>query len=123
MHASVHVRVEEHNGCVVVYFKFGISGCLFHGIYFRLSISWYIFQVVYFTAIFPYILLTVLLIRGAMLDGAIDGIIFYLTPKWDRLTDATVSLQERFIINLEKVYIFCLRIFYKVLINMIHCCM
>nr|KAG5713675.1 hypothetical protein BaRGS_024723 [Batillaria attramentaria] len=47
-------------------------------------------NVVYFTAIFPYILLTILLIRGALLEGAIDGIRFYLTPRWDRLADAAV---------------------------------
>uniref|UniRef100_A0A0B7A795 Transporter n=1 Tax=Arion vulgaris TaxID=1028688 RepID=A0A0B7A795_9EUPU len=46
-------------------------------------------KVVYFTAIFPYVLLTILLIRCAMLEGAYDGVLFYLTPTWDRLTDAT----------------------------------
>ncbi|XP_059158822.1 sodium- and chloride-dependent glycine transporter 1-like [Physella acuta] len=46
-------------------------------------------KVVYFTATFPYILLTILLVRCAMLDGAYEGVKFYLTPNWDRLTDAT----------------------------------
>ncbi|XP_055869854.1 sodium- and chloride-dependent glycine transporter 2-like isoform X2 [Biomphalaria glabrata] len=46
-------------------------------------------KVVYFTATFPYVLLTILLIRCAMLDGAYDGVLYYLTPKWDRLSDAT----------------------------------
>ena len=47
-------------------------------------------QVVYFTAIFPYILLTILLVRAAMLDGALDGVKYYLTPDWSRLKDAQV---------------------------------
>ena len=46
---------------------------------------------VYITATFPYVLLTVMLVRAAMLDGAYDGIVFYLNPDWSRLTDATVS--------------------------------
>ena len=46
---------------------------------------------VYITATFPYILLTVMLIRSAMLDGAYDGIVFYLKPDWSKLADATVS--------------------------------
>ena len=50
------------------------------------------FQVVYFTALFPYALLTALLIRGATLDGAADGIYYYLTPQWDRLADSTVCI-------------------------------
>ncbi|XP_059613592.1 sodium- and chloride-dependent glycine transporter 1-like [Phlebotomus argentipes] len=47
-------------------------------------------KVVYFTALFPYVTLTALLIRGATLEGAIDGIIFYMNPEWDRLLSPRV---------------------------------
>ncbi|KAL8587502.1 hypothetical protein ACOMHN_000908 [Nucella lapillus] len=47
-------------------------------------------KVVYFTATFPYILLTILLIRSAMLEGAGDGVEYYLKPDWSKLADAQV---------------------------------
>ncbi|RWS17241.1 sodium- and chloride-dependent GABA transporter 1-like protein [Dinothrombium tinctorium] len=47
-------------------------------------------KVVYFTALFPYVLLIVLLIRGVTLPGAGDGIMYYLSPKLSRLTDSGV---------------------------------
>ena len=47
-------------------------------------------QVVYFTATFPYVVLTILLVRGVTLDGAVDGIIFYLEPKLERLLESQV---------------------------------
>lgn len=50
-----------------------------------------IFQVVYFTAIFPYFLLTALLIRGCTLEGHMEGIKFYLTPDFEKLKKAEVS--------------------------------
>ncbi|KAL8568605.1 hypothetical protein ACOMHN_006271 [Nucella lapillus] len=50
-------------------------------------------KVVYVTATAPYILLTVLLIRGATLPGAVDGIIFYLRPDFSRLTDVSVWVE------------------------------
>ena len=47
-------------------------------------------QVVYFTATFPYIVLTILLIRGVTLDGAEIGLEFYLKPDFSRLLDVEV---------------------------------
>ncbi|KAK6177372.1 hypothetical protein SNE40_015486 [Patella caerulea] len=42
-------------------------------------------KVVYFTATFPYVVLIILLIRGALLDGALDGVIYFIVPKWEEL--------------------------------------
>ncbi|XP_023683509.2 sodium-dependent proline transporter isoform X1 [Paramormyrops kingsleyae] len=47
-------------------------------------------KVVYVTATFPYFVLIVLIIRGATLEGSLQGVAFYLTPDWDRLASAQV---------------------------------
>ncbi|XP_055841972.1 sodium- and chloride-dependent glycine transporter 1-like isoform X1 [Episyrphus balteatus] len=47
-------------------------------------------KVIYFTALFPYVILTALLIRGVTLEGAREGILFYVNPKWETLAKASV---------------------------------
>ncbi len=47
-------------------------------------------KVVYFTATFPYIVLLILLIRGATLPGSLQGVIFYIKPEFDKLLNAKV---------------------------------
>jgi SNF family Na+-dependent transporter len=47
-------------------------------------------RVAWFTAIFPYIVLTILLVRGLTLPGAEVGLRFYLEPKFDKLLDIQV---------------------------------
>lgn len=48
-------------------------------------------QVVYFTATFPYVVLTILFVRGVTLEGAFTGIKYYLTPQWDKILEAKVG--------------------------------
>jgi len=43
---------------------------------------------VYVTALFPYVVLVILFIRGVSLPNSGDGIVFYLKPDFNRLIDA-----------------------------------
>lgn len=52
------------------------------------------FQVVWITATLPYVVLTVLLLRGVTLPGAIDGIKAYLSVDFLRLCDTKVSVER-----------------------------
>ena len=47
-------------------------------------------RVVYVTVSFPYLIMTVLLVRAVTLEGALEGILFYVTPDWDRIWDVRV---------------------------------
>ena len=51
-----------------------------------------ILQVVYMTATVPYVFLTILLIRGLTLPGAIDGIKYFVVPDWKRLLEFRVNI-------------------------------
>ena len=48
-------------------------------------------QVAYFTATFPYVMLTVLVVRGVTLPGASAGILYFVTPDWSKLLNPEVS--------------------------------
>lgn len=52
-------------------------------------------QVVYFTAIFPYVVLVILLIRGVTLEGAGEGISYYIGQQSDfsKLMEGQVGTQ------------------------------
>ncbi|XP_031455091.1 sodium-dependent proline transporter-like [Phasianus colchicus] len=47
-------------------------------------------KVVYITATFPYLILLILIIRGATLPGSLDGVRFYLSSDWSKLLSAQV---------------------------------
>ena len=63
-------------------------GCMTRSYYF-------LFQVMYVAAIFPYILLTVLLVRGLTLDGHSEGIDFYVKPNITKLSEAQVCKSNK----------------------------
>jgi SNF family Na+-dependent transporter len=42
-------------------------------------------KIAVFTATSPYVLLTILMLRGFLLDGAMDGIYYLLTPDLSKL--------------------------------------
>ncbi|WAR03537.1 SC6A4-like protein [Mya arenaria] len=49
-------------------------------------------KAVWITATAPYVILLILLVRGATLPGARQGIIYYVTPVWSRLLELGVWL-------------------------------
>ena len=51
-------------------------------------------QVMYITAPSPYIFMAILLIRNITLEGASDGITYYLTPNMTKLKDPKVTSQK-----------------------------
>jgi solute carrier family 6 dopamine transporter-like protein 3 len=52
-------------------------------------------QVVWFTALFPYAVLLILLVRGITLPGSADGIKYYLSPNFTAITQAEVRWKYR----------------------------
>ncbi|KAF9424063.1 hypothetical protein HW555_000772 [Spodoptera exigua] len=67
-----------------------------------LLVSWFIIFVIvakgikssgkaaYFLALFPYVVLLILLIRAVTLPGADKGILFFITPQWTKLLELRV---------------------------------
>lgn len=49
-------------------------------------------KAVYVTATFPYLVLTIFLIRALTLPGAVDGLLYLFTPDWDILMEPQVWL-------------------------------
>ena len=54
------------------------SSCIPAWMQMRLTTS--LFQAIYFTALFPYLVLTIFLIRGLTLPGAMEGLTYLFTP-------------------------------------------
>ncbi|CAG4979850.1 unnamed protein product [Colias eurytheme] len=44
----------------------------------------------YFLALFPYVVMFILLIRAVTLPGAVDGILFFVTPQWEKILEVRV---------------------------------
>ena len=54
---------------------------------------------VYVTAVMPYVILLVLLIRGLMLPGSVDGLTYFINPDLNRLLDPTVSTCSKYTVS------------------------
>ncbi|XP_053698878.1 sodium-dependent nutrient amino acid transporter 1 [Sabethes cyaneus] len=47
-------------------------------------------KVSYFLALFPYVVLIIILVRALTLEGAIDGLLFFIKPQWNELLNPKV---------------------------------
>lgn len=44
----------------------------------------------YFLALFPYVVMGILLVRAVTLPGASAGILYFITPQWDKILEPDV---------------------------------
>ena len=99
---SFSLKIIELIFCVVVFFSkshsptsiFVLLVCV-HQFVVRFSIWRGIKstgKAVYVTAIFPFFTLVVLFIRGITLPGALNGITYYLSPDFSKLTESSVRI-------------------------------
>lgn len=49
----------------------------------------------YFLALFPYVIMITLLIRAATLEGAVDGMKYFIETDFDKLKEASVSHMDK----------------------------
>lgn len=61
-------------------------------------------KVAYFTAIYPYVVLLVLLITGALKDGATDGMWYFIKPQWGKILEAKASGNIFYFLPFSKCY-------------------
>lgn len=67
------------------------------------------------TATLPYVVLVILLVRGATLPGAWRGVVFYLKPNWEKLMSTTVKSKNKLKSNLILKENFCIVVLYLML--------
>ena len=58
-------------------------------------------KVAYFTALFPYVVLITLLVRGVTLEGASEGILYFIRPDWPKLLDASVIILPSSVVHIS----------------------
>lgn len=62
-------------------------------------------KVAYFTALFPYVVLITLLVRGVTLEGAWDGIVYFVRPDWPKLLDANVRKLSQALFTFGSIFV------------------
>ena len=66
------------------------SGKVRTHVFFMNCIKQVSFQILWFSAIFPYVVLSILCVKALTLEGATNGLAYLYTPQWERLWEAEV---------------------------------